>query len=112
MGGIFKAIGKIAKIAIPTVIGFYTGGPAGAAAGFAQGLSSATAKTPKQSAVTGQVQSPAEAIATTTSPTESAEEVEKKKRLALNAAGSSGTTTSPLGVTTSANVTKRNLLGL
>ena len=113
MGGIFKSIGKIAKIALPVALSYATGGTSAAlmAAGSSFASAALSPKAPKASAITGQVQSAADASASAT-PTESAAEIEKKKRLALNAAGSSGTSTSPLGVTSKANVTKRNLLGL
>lgn len=124
MGGIFKTIGKIAKIALPVALTAITGGAAApvtfgsiaAGVGKSLAINALTGAISgdggkKSSPVTGQV-SQAAATTTTAATTESAEETEKKKRLALNAAGASGNTTSPLGVTTSANVTKRNLLGL
>lgn len=127
MGGIFKSIGKIAQIALPVALTAATGGSAApvtfgsiaasvgkslAVNALTGALSSAIAPKAKASPVTGQTAAPA---ATTTDTSQTAEQVaenEKKKRLALNAAGASGNTTSPLGVTGSANVTKRNLLGL
>ncbi|MBM3267222.1 MAG: hypothetical protein FJZ01_06200 [Candidatus Sericytochromatia bacterium] len=41
IGGAFK---KFAQVAVPAVVGFFTGGPAGAAMGAAKGLATATQK--------------------------------------------------------------------
>lgn len=124
MGGIFKTITKIAKIAAPVALTAFTGGAAApltvgsiaASVGKSLAINALTgaisggSDKPKSSAVTGQTAT--STSSQTAAPAETADEVEKKKRLALNAAGASGNTTSPLGVTTSANVTRRNLLGL
>lgn len=126
MGGIFKTIGKIASIAIPAALTIATSGAAApvtfgsVAASIGKSLAvnaltgAIAGDRKKQSAVTGAVQTATDAAATadTSQSADAIAEAEKKKRLALNAAGSSGNTTSPLGVTSSATVTKRNLLGL
>ncbi len=39
-------VGKIAKVAVPAVVGFFTGGPVGAVMGGLQGASSLAQKQP------------------------------------------------------------------
>ncbi len=126
MGGIFKAFTKVAQVAIPAVLAYYTGGlstaagtgiagmsAAGtAAAGSAiTGVIGAVQKVPKASAATG-VTAPASTAAAAPADTSAQQAaLEQQKRLALNAQGGSGNTTTPLGVTGSATVTKKKLLG-
>lgn len=113
--GFFKSLKKIFKVAIPTAIAYFTGGPAAAAMTAAQQVSSGAlsgSKKTVQSPVTGVTSTVQASDPTSTMTADQAAEEEKKKRLALNAAGISSTSTSPLGVTSGATVTKRNLLGL
>ncbi len=107
---IVKVAKRNLKVAIPVALAYATGGLS--AAVMAGGYALSSGIKPKTSAVTGVT---ALTEATATDATDTAAQVvekEKKKRLALNAAVAAGNTTSPLGVTTGATVTKRNLLGL
>ena len=106
--GFFSKIFKVAKIVGRAVAAYYTGGMSEMAI---QAGTALTAKTPKASPVTGMT-SAASTTADTTSTADQIAAEEKRRRLALNAAGGSGNTTSPLGVTSGATVTKRNLLGM
>jgi len=125
MGGIFRAIGRIASVALPIALTVATGGAAApltfgsmaasigkslAMNAITGALSSALAGggSKKQNPVTGQMV-PA---AAGPDPSIAAAEDERRRRVALNAAGASGNTTTPLGVTAGATVTKRNLLGM
>ncbi len=111
---IFKSVAKVAKIAIPTAIAYYTGGPVAAASTAFQSVSSATAgKKTQSSPITGAVSTISQAqAAANTSSSEAKQAAQEQARLvALNAQGASGNATTPLGVTTGAKVTKRKLLG-
>lgn len=125
MSGVFNAVKKIAGIALPAALTVATGGAA-APVTFGS-IAGSVARSLAVNAITGAISGgnnkqsapQTQAAATTTSQAADttdaaakAEEDAKKKRLALNAQGASGNATSPLGVTGSANVTRRNLLGL
>lgn len=45
VGGVFK---KVVQVAVPTVVGFFTGGPAGAAMGAVQGVAGLAQKQPQR----------------------------------------------------------------
>lgn len=109
--GLGSFLGKIAKVAIPAALAYFTGGASLALTTAGSSIASGALKSaPKTSAVTGMTG--ASPTSGGTDPAIAAAEDEKKKRLALNASGASGNTTSPLGVVGQATVTKRNLLGL
>lgn len=109
--GLGSFLKKAVKVAIPAALAYFTGGASLALTSAGASIASGALKsTPKQSAITGMTG--AATSATGVDPSVAAAEDEKKKRLALNASGSSGNTTSPLGVVGQATVTKRNLLGL
>lgn len=109
--GLGSFLKKAAKVAIPTALAYFTGGTSLALTSAGASVASGALKsTQKQNPITGMTGAPSTANAV--DPAVAAAEDEKKKRLALNASGASGNTTSPLGVVGQATVTKRNLLGL
>lgn len=133
LGSIFR---RVARIAIPAAIAYFTAGigtvggtaAAQAAGSGAFGFSAATTaaaasaglniasgglrSTPKASPVTGAaVAQPTVSGDTTAQTADQAAAAEQRRKMAVNAAGSSGNNTTPLGVTNSATVTRRRLLG-
>lgn len=67
---------------------------------------------PKSQPVQRRAEAPANTQVTDPASQETEDEKQKKQRIALNAAGYGGQSGQPLGDTTKATVTKRNLLGL
>lgn len=113
LGKLWKGVKKVAKVAIPAAIAYVTMGTGAAVMAGLNALPGALAGKPKTSAITGMTAMPSSSDTADPSVTaEKADQEDKRKRLALNAAGASGNETTPLGVTSGATITKRKLLGL